>query len=85
MTKNIGHTLRGALTIGALATVLLAVPSEAHAGLWDWWKEFIPHWWNSTHPAAVSTPEIDAGLVRKAVAIAAGGLLVLRSRMKRQG
>jgi len=85
MKKNVfGLTLRGALAMGALATVLLAAPSEAHATSWDWWKDFLPHWWNRTNPA-VSTPEIDAGLIRNAVAIAAGGLLVLRSRMKRQG
>lgn len=81
MSKNvITGTIRSSLALAALATVLVASPAHA---TWSWWDLFKPGWWNS-RPTPVATPEIDAGLMRSAAAIAAGGLLVLRSRKKRQ-
>lgn len=90
MNNNlITKVLRGGLMATSLVTLLLATASPAHAGGFsDWvsgwfsWLSGNPSWWSSK-PPAVSTPEIDAGLVRSAAAIVAGGLIVLRGRKKR--
>jgi hypothetical protein len=75
--------LRGAVVVAALATVLMASPAHATGSWWSWLNN-LPSWW-PFKPGAVATPEIDAGLARSAAAILAGGLVVLRSRKKRQG
>lgn len=88
MTKQIvAKGLRGAFTAVSLATILVATPATAHAGLWSWWQSIFgtqPSWW-SYRPTSTATPEIDPGLARSAAAVVAGGLIVLRSRKKRQG
>ena len=75
--------LRSAFVVAALATVMMASPAHATGSWWSWLNN-LPSWW-SFKPQPVSTPEIDAGLARSAAAILAGGLVVLRSRKKRQG
>jgi len=83
--KNLAARMLGSVSLAAsLAIALTAVPTQAQAGSWFWWWSYQkPSWWTGT--TTVSTPEIDAGLARNALAILAGGLIVLRSRKKHQG
>ena len=64
--------LRRAVIAAAFSTVLIG--TSAHAS-------WLPDWW-PFHPDPNPAPEIDAGLARSAVAIVAGGLLVLRGRRR---
>jgi hypothetical protein len=81
MQKLVSTAIRGAFVTAVIATLVAASPAHATGDWWSWWND-LPSWW-PFRPQPVSTPEIDAGLVRGAAAIIAGSLVMMRSRKKR--